>query len=226
MLWWRKHPLPALVETYRRGTPRSVSAKTMIAEITFVALDCETSGFDAASDRILSLATAEIRNGRLLVARAGAWMVQQERRALTPATSVHGILPSDTAAGEPEKNVLLELLPRIEGAVIVGHHIGFDVMMLNAAMRRHFHTELRNPVLDTAAFAMDAVEAFARTAYPGQREPGLEEVCAQCGIPMVERHTADGDTFTTATLFLTLCARRQRQLGRPLKAGDLPLKRS
>jgi DNA polymerase-3 subunit epsilon len=95
--------------------------------------------------------------------------------------------------------------------------------MLNAALKRHFHISLRNPVLDTARLAMSAVEAFARTGYPGQREPTLDEVCVQCGISPLDRHTAEGDTFTTATLFLALCARRQRQLGRPLRANDLPL---
>lgn len=222
MLWWRKTPLPAVVEAYRDGTPRRIPGKTPLADLLFVVLDCETTGFNSANDRILSLAIAELRAGRLHVVRSASWLFRQNRPA-TDAIAVHGILPADTAQGELEKEILLELLPRLTGAVIVGHHIGFDVAMLNAALKRHFKTSLSNQMLDTARFAMDAVEAFARTAYPGQREPTLDEVCAQCGIVPTDRHTAEGDTFTTATLFLAMCARRQRQLGRPLRTSDLPL---
>jgi DNA polymerase-3 subunit epsilon len=222
MLWWRKTPLPAIVEAYRSGTPRRIPGKTPVADLLFVVLDCETTGFNSANDRILSLAIAELRAGRLQIARSAAWLFRQDR-PVTDAVAVHGILPADTAHGEPEKDILLELLPRLQGAVIVGHHIGFDVAMLNAALKRHFQTSLCNQLLDTARFAMDAVEAFARTGYPGQREPTLDEVCAQCGIAPTDRHTAEGDTFTTATLFLAMCARRQRQLAHPLRAGDLPL---
>jgi len=220
--WRRKNPRPPIVESYLEGTPRRTPSKTPLAELLFIVLDCETTGFNSTQDRVLSLAIAELRGGRLHIARSTAWLFQQNR-PVTKAVSVHGILPSDTAFGQPEPEILLELLPRLQGAIIVGHHIGFDIAMLNAAIKRHFKITLKNQVLDTARFAMSAVEAFARTGYPGQREPTLDEVCAQCGIAPIDRHTAEGDTFTTATLFLAMCARRQRQLARPLRASDLPL---
>ena len=222
MFWWHKTPLPPIIQAYVDATPKRVPAKTPLSDLLFIALDCETTGFNTAQDRILSLAIAELRCGRLHIARSRNWIFQQDR-PVTEAVTVHGILPSDTMLGQSERDILLELLPRLHSAIIVGHHIGFDVGMLNAALKRHFQTTLRNQVLDTARFAMSAVEAFARTDYPGQREPSLDEVCAQCGITPVERHTAEGDAFTTATLFLAMCARRQRQLSRPLRAGDLPL---
>ena len=223
MLWWRKAPRLPVVEAYLEGTPRRIPGKAPLADLSFIVLDCETTGFNSTQDRILSLAIAELRNGRLHIARSASWLFLQDR-PVTNAVTVHGILPSDTASGQPEQDILLELLPRLHGAIIVGHHIGFDVAMINAAMKRHFKTNLCNQVLDTARFAMSAVEAFAQTGYPGQREPTLDEVCAQCGIAPIDRHTAEGDTFTTATLFLAMCARRQRQLGRPLRASDLPLR--
>ena len=222
MLWWHKTPLPPVVQAYQNGTPRRIPGKTPITDLLFIVLDSETTGFNTANDRILSLAIAELRSGRLHIARSTSWLFRQDR-PVTQAVTVHGILPSDTAFGQPEHEVLLELLPRLQGAVIVGHHVGFDLAMLNAALKRHSKISLRNHVLDTARFAMSAVEAFARTGYPGQREPTLDEVCAQCGLTPIDRHTAEGDAFTTATLFLAMCARRQRQLGRPLRASDLPL---
>lgn len=218
--------LEPFLDAYVDGTAKTVPEKTPLADMRFVALDAETTGFDLAKDRMLSLAIIEVKGGRLQVASSTAWLIYQATAPLGPAMSVHGILPAETATGRQEADILRDLLPRLQGAVLVGHHVAFDAAMITAALKRHYGVALRNPLLDTANLAMIAVDAFAKTGYPGQRAPSLDEVCAQCGITPVERHTAEGDAFTTAMLFLTLVARLQRNLGRTLKAGDLPLTRA
>ncbi len=227
MNWFfsRKKREPFL-EAYIEATAKMVPEKTALADMRFVALDAETTGFDTGKDRMLSLAIIEVKGGRLQVASSTAWLIYQATAPLSSAVSVHGILPAETATGRQEAEILRDLLPRLHGAVMVGHHVAFDAAMITAALKRHYGIALRNPLLDTANLAMIAVDAFAKTGYPGQRAPSLDEVCAQCGIPPVERHTAEGDAFTTAMLLLTLCARLQRNLGRPIKAGDLPLMRA
>ncbi len=222
-LWPFRRRLDPLAAAYRAATPRRVAARRPIAELTFLVLDAETTGFRVGQDRLLSLATMPIRGGDLRVGEAAAWIVRQSSAPMNAATAVHGILPVDTAAGDPECEVLAALLPRLHGAILVGHHIGFDCAMLDQALRCEFGLGLRNPRLDTATLAMQTVDAFGKTAYPGQRPPTLEELCAHCGIPPLDRHTAAGDTFTTAELFLFLCARLRGRFGRPLLARDLPI---
>ena len=225
MNWFFLRPRDPLAQAYRDATPRRVPGRRPWAELSFLVLDCETTGFRVGTDRILSLDTMPILGGDLRIGAATAWLVRQPGASLNAATAVHGILPSDTAAGDDERAVLAALLPQLHGAIVVGHHIGFDAAMLDEALRRHFGTGLRNPLLDTAELARNVVDAFGRTAYPGQRPPTLEELCAHFDLPPLDRHTAAGDTFTTAELFLFLCARLRRRLGRPLLAKDLPLAR-
>lgn len=220
--FWKRPPANPTIAAYIEATPSRLSRKTPVKEQRFVVLDCETTGFDTQHDRILSLAAAEISNGRLRIARTRSWTVFQPGATINRAVAIHGILPAETATGEPEADVLLQFLSFIHGAILVGHHIAFDIAMLDVALQRHFRATLRNPTLDTAALAMTAIDAFAKTAYPGQREPSLDEVCAQCKIAPAERHTAEGDTFTTAEIFLAMCAAHQRRLGRPLLVADLP----
>ena len=226
MTWkfWKRPPANPAVAAYIAETSRRIPKKTPLTEIRFVVLDTETTGFDIHRDRLLSLATIEITDAKIRVAQSAAWTIYQPAPAVNKATAIHGILPSQTAAGQPEPEVLLEFLARIHGAILVGHHVGFDIAMLNIALQRHFKTTLRNPCLNTAAFAMSAIEAFAKTAYAGQREPTLDEVCAQCAIAPLDRHTAEGDAFTTAQIFLSMCALRRRRLARPLTTADLPLR--
>lgn len=222
-LWPFRRPRDPLVQAYRDATPRRIPPRRAWGDLVFLVLDAETTGFKVGQDRLLSLATMPVRGGDLRVGEAAAWLVRQPVAAVNAATAVHGILPADTAAGDDERAVLAALLPQLHGAIVVGHHIGFDAAMLDEALRRHFGARLRNPRLDTAALAMQTLDAFGRTAYPGQRPPTLEELCAHCDIPATDRHTAAGDTFTTAELFLFLAARLRRRLGRPLLARDLPL---
>lgn len=226
MNWlFQRRPRDPLAEAYRSATPRKVPGRHPCAALSFLVIDAETSGFKIGQDRLLSLATIPLCAGDLHLGQAAEWVVYQPAAAVTPATEIHGILPSETASGAAEREVLADLLPRLHGAVLVGHHVGFDAAMLDEALRRHFGIGLRNPFVDTAALAMHTLDAFARTAYPGQRPPSLEELCAHCGITPLDRHTAVGDAFTTAEIFLLLCARLRRRFDRALLARDLPLGR-
>lgn len=224
--WIKRTPLAPVVRAYGDGTPLKVPRKTPVDQLTFVVIDTETTGFDAAKDRVLSVAAMPVKAGQMQLADLRSWLVYHSEAPITDAVRVHGILPSDARTGEPEKDVLQQLLPLITGAVLVGHHVGFDVRMLNEALHRRFRARLHNPVLDTGKLAMYAVEAFRKTGYAGQRTPSLEEVCTHLEIAPLERHTAPGDTFTTAELFLVLCARYARDLRRPLVAGDLPIEKA
>lgn len=221
--WLRRTPSDPAAAAYLAGTRRRVPAKTPVEALRFIVLDAETSGFNVGSDRLLSLATVPVRASRIPLGEIRSWLFRQDTVPLNAATAIHGIMPAEAAGGESEETILRELLPELTGAVVVGHHVGFDLAMLAEATRRHFGLRLRNPSLDTATFAMHSVEAFARTAYPGQRPPTLDELCSHCEVPIMDRHTAPGDAYTTAELFLVLCARLRRLRGRPLTAADLPL---
>jgi DNA polymerase-3 subunit epsilon len=98
--------------------------------------------------------------------------------------------------------------------------------MLDDALRRTFGIRLRNPLVDTARLAMSTIDAFHQTGYSNQRPPTLDEVCAKAGVALIDRHTAVGDAFTTAQLFLFLCAKLKHMLGRELIVDDIPYQSS
>ena len=224
MSWFSSKKLSPEAEAYVAGTPKRLSKKQPLDELCIVVVDAETSGFDVNQDRLLSLAAVPLRAREINIADVHSWLVYQANSGATDAAQIHGILPSDTRAGQSESRVMEELLPLLRGAVMVGHHIHFDAALIDHALRRRFGTGLRNPLLDTADLAQIAVDAFARTGYANQRPPTLDEVCSHLEIATMERHTAPGDAFTTAELFLLLCARLRQQLKRPLLVGDLPFK--
>lgn len=223
MSWFTRTRLSPELQAYVDATPKRVPGKRPWDELRFFVLDAETTGFNVQTDKVLSLAGIHVEHGQILMARFHSWLVFHPNVPVNEAVSVHGILPCDTEKGSPESKVMEELLPQLSGTILVGHHVGFDAALLDAALYRRFGLHLRNRILDTAALAMLAIDAFARTGYANQRPPTLDEVCAHCGISTVERHTAAGDAYTTAELFLLLCAKLRQRKKRPLVAGDLPL---
>jgi DNA polymerase III subunit epsilon len=222
MKWLRRTAHPPVVSAYLAAQRRSPGGQTPLGEVPWLVLDAETTGFQRGRDRVLSLAVLPLEGNRLELARMREWLVYQEIPAPTEATAVHGILPEEIRTGRPEREVLEELLPLLEGRILVGHHVRFDAGMLDEMLRRHFGVRLRNEMVDTAELAVRHLAAFHRTGYANQRPPSLEEVCAQLQIEMMERHTAAGDTFTTAEVFLLLTGRMRQRFARFPLLRDLP----
>lgn len=218
----RQHP-NEIVRRYQANTPRRLSRNTPVAGLRLLSIDLETTGFRVGSDLVLSVAAVDFTVDEIKLSGISSWMVRHAHTPVNEATAIHGILPSESGNGEPEPEILASLLPLLEGAVMVGHHVAFDAAMLDDALRRTFGIRLRNPQIDTARLAMSSIDAFHQTGYSNQRPPTLDEVCAKAGVALIDRHTAIGDAFTTAQLFLFLCAKLKHKLGRELTIGDLPL---
>ena len=219
--WFKRRPVSPVVAHYRQATPTRIDRKRHWNDVTYIVLDAETTGFRPGQDRLLSIGLVPIREGQIDVAARRSWLVQQTDAPRNEAVKIHGISPAESADGMPEDQVLAELLEILTNTVIVGHHIGFDVSMLNAAFERHHATRLRNPLLDTATMATRHIDAFHKTGYVNQRPPSLEELCSHANLPIMGRHTASGDAFTTALIFLWFCSRFRIRHRRDLLAGDL-----
>ncbi|MGD7652534.1 MAG: exonuclease domain-containing protein [Verrucomicrobiales bacterium] len=211
------------VADYIAATKKPPNPKTPIGDCKLVALDCETTGFNIGVDVILSAALLPIEGHSLPISKLQDWLVQQPDHRPNQATTIHGIMPQESKLGVSEEQLVQAMEPTLRGAVLVGHHAGFDAAVINVLFKRHFKTRIRNYFIDTADLAMVEMDAFKKTGYANQRPPSLDEVCAQLDLPMIGRHTAAGDTFTTAELFLLLCGRRKRRLGRELVLKDFHL---
>ncbi len=95
-----------LIQNYLAANKSRRPWKIPLMANRFVVIDTETSGFNVGTDRILSIALFEIIDGQINVALSRRWTVFQPESALTAATAVHGILPSETREGMDEKKDL------------------------------------------------------------------------------------------------------------------------
>jgi len=196
------------MEGYFAAKSNLPSKQTPIEALRFVVLDTETTGLDIQKDQLLSIGTVCIEERAILVKDAVEWVLYSEDNLemKKEGIAIHGLRPKDLKEGTKKQIALQEFLTYLDNSIIVAHHTAFDVAMLNKAMT-HFYPDFKlyNYQLDTAKLAIrlerglfDQSPAYDRKKYT------LDALCERYGVEMVERHTAWGDAYTTAILFLKL----------------------
>lgn len=197
----RKRKLPddphlaALCEEFRHHNKKQILAKP-IEESRFVIIDTETTGFHVyAGDEMVSIAMLEYK-GLSATGREYLQLINPERPIPQESTAIHGINDNDVANSPLISDVLPDIAEFIGDAVLIGHHINFDIRFLNKYFKRELRCQLRNPYLDTMLLFT------THTGRIGQYS--LEEVADCCKIKVVDRHTARGDALMAGGIFTCL----------------------
>ncbi len=170
--------------------------------VRFVALDSEATGLDPKRDRMITIGAVAVQDREILLDDAFEVLLKVSHN--TSAVTIHGITVDEARAGLDEPAALVLFLDYLRDGVIVGHHIGHDIQMLNAACERHFGFTLRNRFIDTMdlTLRLEADGAFKHRTLPSGFS--LDTLCEMFGIVPHDRHTAGGDAFITAQVFQRL----------------------
>ncbi len=195
---------------YAAHFAQKMNKNKRIRDQRFVVLDTETTGLDFRKDHILSIGAIGIRDYEIHIADRFEFYLNQEDYAPGESIKIHGILSSRSKKGIPEKEMLVQFLGYCRDSIIVGHHIGFDLAILNEAMKSHFGATLKNKVVDTGLLAQ-RLESI-QPVYPIDRSRySLDALCQQFHVTVTKRHTASGDAFITGVLFLKLLSRLEKR---------------
>jgi DNA polymerase-3 subunit epsilon len=110
----------------------------------------------------------------------------------------------ETREGLEEPEALRLFLEYLGDGVIVGHHIGHDVETFNAGYERHFGFRMSNRSLDTMDLTLHLERDGAFIGREQIRSFTLDALCTLFNVIPHDRHTAPGDAFITAQVFLRL----------------------
>lgn len=191
---------PDFWQEYIRLLPKE---NTPIEAIRFVVFDTETTGFNYANDRILSIGAVDIVKDTINLKNVFELFLEQDETFFNPkAVTIHGIRKHHIYQKYPENEAIEKFIRYISGAVLVGHHIGFDVKMINTALERMQLPILQNKTIDTGVL-------FKKTKVINQllnnnRHYSLDDLCNEFNITMHDRHNAAGDALLTALVFLKI----------------------
>lgn len=193
---------PASLGRYRAATGRPVENDAPLDGVRFVVLDCETTGLDPATDHIITIGAVAVIDGEIRLDDTFERLLRIEEN--TPAVTVHGITRDESRSGVAEPEALSAFLDYVGDGIIVGHHIGHDIGSLNAGYARHWGTRLVNRDLDTMDLTLLLERDGAFAGRPPIRHFTLDALCEMFGVTPHDRHTASGDAFITAQIFLRL----------------------
>jgi DNA polymerase III epsilon subunit family exonuclease len=169
--------------------------KKSLHEATYCILDLETTGLNVADDVIINAAAVKVKRGR--ITKIYESYVKPPFPIRQESIQWHGIT-DDMLTDKPTiAEILPEFLGFIGGSMIVGHHINFDLRMLNRHLKEHFDCTLEGaPWLDTMMLYKLVMENNTNT----QLDDLLSAYCIICD----QRHRALGDSIATTKVFLRI----------------------
>lgn len=203
MRWWLPtQRVPTEWKAYVARQRSAVLRKANVNEVPILVLDTETSGLDTKTARILSLGVVPLHQGKISVQESQEWVIQQSFEG--QAADIHGLTGTQLAKGEAEEEVFRAFLQLADGAILVGHHVGFDRKMLSLLCQQKMGFKLPHFWMDTARLA-ERLE-LGRHVREGvdRKQFSLDALAERYHIHPLERHTALGDAYTTALLLLKL----------------------
>ncbi len=140
----------AQLRCHQQGEPFQALLDAL-AHGTVVVFDVETTGLSPTDDEVIDLGAVKLQNGRP-VAELDALL--RPSRRLGASAAVHGISEETLfKEGRDAAEVFREFASFAEGAVLVGHNVGFDLSMIRAHSARlgvSLPTALWDDTLDLA----------------------------------------------------------------------------
>lgn len=202
----------SLFRACHRVNPKQIQHQT-IADTRFVVIDTETTGLHVYSgDEIIDIALIELQ-GLETTGRCFQSYINPQREIPAASTAIHHIYDSDVAHAPTLEQLLPQVMEFIGDAVLVGHHVNFDIRFLNKTLQKVCHGLLQNPNIDTMLLFLE---------YRGQiGHYTLEEVAKHCNVHIRGRHSAQGDAEATCRIFQHLAPQLislQENVSRLLKA--------
>lgn len=173
-----------------------VTGATPLSALDAVAFDTETTGLDAARDRVVQMGAVALRHGR--VADEPAWQTLVDPGIPIPAgaTAIHRI-DDGMVGGAPVFRVAWRAYERFaRGRVLIGHSIGFDLAVLAAEAGRAGIAWKKPRSL--------CIRLLATAANPRLPDYSLEAIASWLGVAIDGRHQAVGDARAAADIFVAL----------------------
>lgn len=165
----------------------------------FVVLSTETTGLSLHNDVILSIGSFAVINNSIHIADSFETILAQYKFFHDNGISNEFTVETKMKKlGEAE--AIQNFVEFIGNAVLVGHHIDFDVEMINAALERLGCGRLRNEALD-----IDVM--YRKLTDINNKQFSLEELCSIFKIPKSDRNSSSEDAYKIALLFLKLKSR-------------------
>lgn len=165
----------------------------------FVVLSTETSGLNPNKDVILSLGAFSVVDDSIVIKDNFEAVLLQYKFLQDNGLSNEFIIESKMLK-MPEPDAIEAFVNFIGNSILVGHHINFDIEMLNAALERLDCGRLKNEALDVDMM-------YRKLMDINDKQFSLDDLSEIFKIPKSDRNSSSEDAYKIALLFLKLKSR-------------------
>ncbi len=166
----------------------------MLPEV-YTIIDVETTGKGINGNRITEICAVRMEDGKTIAKFTS--LVNPEQFIPPFITNLTGINDEMVADAPLFKDIAEEILEITHDAVFVAHNVNFDYNVLKDEFKR-IHISFVRKRLCTVR--------LSRKLIPNLYSYSLGNICASIGIPLQNRHRAEGDTDATVILFKRILA--------------------
>lgn len=175
-----------------------VSMIDLVHDITFVVVDCETTGVSPHSDRILQIAAVVVNaQGDLIDSFDTIVRPESPSEYVHGAEHIHGISPLHVQQGMPLRRALERLVEISDGRIFTAHNAPFDVGFIHAEAERVGITHRFERYIDTLTLSR-------RLDTEKSRRHTLDALCEHYGVVRERAHEALSDATATAVVLTHL----------------------
>ncbi len=175
-----------------------ISRSESLRNVSFAVVDCETTGVNPETDRILQVAAIIVNGEGEVVDQFDTVVRPESPESYTHgAEHIHGISKEQVENGMPLREALEKLWTISSGNVFTAHNARFDIGFLHAESERVGLSNRIDTHVDTLALAR-------KTDAEKTRRHTLDALCEHYGIEREKAHDAKADATATAELLIHL----------------------
>jgi len=175
-----------------------ISRSESLRNVSFAVVDCETTGVNPETDRILQVAAIIVNGEGEVVDQFDTVVRPESPESYTHgAEHIHGISKEQVENGMPLREALEKLWTISSGNVFTAHNARFDIGFLHAESERVGLSNRIETHVDTLALAR-------KTDAEKTRRHTLDALCEHYGIEREKAHDAKADATATAELLIHL----------------------
>jgi len=193
---------------------------TSLQQEIFVCLDCESTGLEPESDRIIEIAAARFTFSEIL--QKFESLIDPERDIPESSQEIHKISQEMIQDKPKIKEILPDVLKMIEGHILVGHGIGFDIALIAAEAKRN--------QIPTTIHQLHYIDTLRLARLYGESPiNSLQRLREHFNIEPEGAHRAMSDVIVNIEVFKQLAkpyrssAEILKILQKPIKLKQMPL---
>ena len=196
-----------LLRTVVRGMVAELAADVPWHDLPIALIDLETTGRDAAGDRIVEVGIVIGREGGVIT-RVN-WLVNPGMPIPEEARAVHGISDDDVKDKPPFAAIIGEIVAALEGCIPAAYNAPFDrAFLVNEMTRAGYVASPGRALVPAVRRDVDWVDplVWAREIQREEKSKALGDVAARRGVPLENAHRASDDAEAALHVLYRLAA--------------------